>query len=114
MESDLGIPFLLQVGDDALSDQVRVANDLQDLVVILLDQGQLEPILGGVDLNGARASSAVKTVYCGSLDAGKVDWLLQSLDNTVITVCIAGYQLRGSEPSTLTRSTNPWKRAYLM
>jgi hypothetical protein len=40
--------------------------------------------------------------------------LLQSLDNTVITVCIAGYQFRGSEPSTLTRSTNPWKRAYLM
>ena len=43
VERHLGVSLLLQVGDDALADQLRVPDHVQHLVVLPVDQSKLEP-----------------------------------------------------------------------
>lgn len=50
LECNLGIAFLLQVGNDGLADQTRVLDDVEHFLIVPLDQRQLEAVFGGVDL----------------------------------------------------------------
>lgn len=85
MEGDLGVSLLLQVADNALSDEVGGTDDLQDLVVVLANEGELESVLGRVNGDGAGLGTSVKTVDNVALDPRKVDGLLERLDDTVVT-----------------------------
>lgn len=51
VERNLRVPFLLEVCNNALSDQVRGPDDVQDLVVVVPHQRELEPVLGRVNRN---------------------------------------------------------------
>lgn len=82
VKSDLGVTLLLEVGDDALSDEVGVSNDLQDLVVVLLRESELESVLGRIDVDGSRSSVSVDAVNNLSLDSSEVDGLVESLDDS--------------------------------
>lgn len=85
VERNLGIPLLLKVGDNALTDEVRVPDDLEDLIVVFAGERELEAVLGRVDGDGPRGSGSVEAVHDLALDAGEVDGLLEGLDDTVVT-----------------------------
>lgn len=76
--------LLLEVGDDALTDEVRRPDDVEDLVVIPADEGELEAVLGRVNRDRLRACVAVQAVNDLALDAGEVDGLVESLDDPVV------------------------------
>ncbi len=42
MQCDFRVSLLLEIGDDALADQLGVADHVQDLVVLAVDQSQFE------------------------------------------------------------------------
>ncbi len=85
VESNFGVSLLLQVSDNALSNQVTASNDLQDLIVVLPDQSKLEPILGRINRDCPWFGGSVQAVNDLSLDSGKVDGLFEILDDTIIT-----------------------------
>jgi len=102
VQCNFGISFLLEVSNDALSDQVRVSNDLQDFIVVLLDKGELEAVLRGIDLNGSRSGGPVQAVNGRPLDSSQVNRLLQRLDDSVV----AGFVERFQRTSYLTVARN--------
>jgi hypothetical protein len=87
MKCDLGIPFLLEITNDTLSNEIGGSDNLEDFIVILPDEGQLESVLGRIDRDGSRFGTSVKAVDDITLDSSQVDGLLKGLDNTVITIC---------------------------
>jgi len=84
MQCNFGVSFLLKVSDDTLSDQIGVSNDLQNFIVVLLDEGELETVFRGIDLDRSRSRGPVQAVNGRSLDSSQVDRLLQRLDDPVI------------------------------
>ena len=107
MKGDLGVTLLLQVSDNALTNKVTAADDLQDLVVVLSHKSKLEAVLCWVDRDRLRLGGTVKAVDDLTLDSGEVDRLFQRLDDTVVTV--------GQwSPCRSESSTYPLGRAYLM
>lgn len=89
VQSDLREALLLQVGDDTLTDKVGCTDDLQDFIVVFLDQRELESVLCRVDGDGSRLCLSIQTVDGGALYSSQIDWLLQSLDDTVVTVTLS-------------------------
>ena len=67
-----------------MPDKVGRANDVKDFVVVLAHEGELEAVFGRVDRDGARLGVAVEAVDDLALDAGKVDGLLERLDDAVV------------------------------
>ena len=51
--------LLLQVGDNALAQQTRRTNEVQDFVIIVTDERKLESIFRGINGDGTRPSRAV-------------------------------------------------------
>ena len=56
------------------------------LFVLAVDQGQLEAVLCGVNVEDARSALPVQAVHTGALDARDVDGQVQGADDAVITV----------------------------
>lgn len=75
----------MQIGNDALPQQVRILDDVQHFLVVILDQGQLEAILGRVKVDGAWTRRAIETVDGFALDASEIDRVIEGADNTIIT-----------------------------
>jgi len=86
MKGDLWVSLLLQVTDNALTNKVTAADDLQHLVVVLSDKSELEAVLCGVDGDRLRLGGTIKAVDDLTLDSCKVDRLFERLDDTVVTV----------------------------
>jgi hypothetical protein len=86
MKCDLGIPFLLEITDNTLSNKIGSSDNLEDFIVILPDEGQFESVLGRINGDGSRFGRSVKAVNDITLDSSQVDGLLEGLDNTVITI----------------------------
>lgn len=84
MQSDLGVALLLQVADDALTDEVAGSDDLQNLVVVFADESQLETVLGWVDSDGPRFGRSVEAVNGCSLYSREIDGLFKGLDDAVV------------------------------
>jgi len=120
VKSDLGVTLLLEVGDDALSDEVGVSDDLEDLVVVLLRESELESVLGRVDVDGSRSSVSVDAVNDLALDSSEVDGLVESLDDPGVAEEEKEDEEEGSKLWLLERAdneekkTHPEGRAYLM
>ena len=58
---------------------------MKHLVVIPLDQCQLESVFGGVNSKDLRLGVAVEAVHIASLDADKVDGLVEGANDSVVT-----------------------------
>lgn len=88
LQSDLRVAFLLQVRDDALSDEAGSLDDLEHLVIIPLDQGKFEAVLSRINLQDSGLGCAVQAVDVAALDPNKVDSLVESTDNSIVAVQI--------------------------
>ena len=86
VDCNLCVALLLQMGNNRLTDQVRVAKDLQDLVIAALGHSLLESIRGSVDGNGPRLAISVEAVHIFTLNAGQVDGLLQDADKAAVAL----------------------------
>lgn len=86
VEGDFWVALLLEVGDDALADEVGRSDDVKHLIVVLPDQGELEPVLGRIDGNRLGLCRSVETMDNLALDSCKIDRLVQGLDNSVVAV----------------------------
>lgn len=61
---------------------------MQHFVVVFADQGELEPVLRGVDRDLAGACGAIETVQNLALHPSEVNGLIESSDNPIVTICI--------------------------
>lgn len=53
LQGYLGIPLLLQIRDDALTDQITGPDDVHDSVIVLSAEGELKFVLGRVDCDNS-------------------------------------------------------------
>lgn len=103
-KTHLRVPLLLEVRNNALTNEVRVFDDLEHLVVIPLDQSHFKPVLGGVDVEHLRLCLPVKAVYVPTLDLGKVNCLIQRTNDSVVTSEISHWGVKIEMTEELTRS----------
>ena len=75
---------------------------MQYFVVVLSHQRQLESVLGRIDRDRSRLGISVEAMNDLSFDSCEVDWLIEGLDDSVVTV--ATYQRRYEKGE---RETNP-------
>lgn len=80
----LGESLLLQVADDALSQKVRILDNVEHFFMVVLEERELEAIFSGVECNGPWPSRAIETVDGLALDTSKVDGVIEGAYNTVI------------------------------
>lgn len=83
-ETHLWEAFLLQVGNDALTDKIRSPDDMEDLVVVLPHQRQFETILRWIDWDRSRFRVTIEYMDNLSFDASQVDGLIECLDDSVV------------------------------
>lgn len=88
VKGNLRVSLLLQVSNNALSNQVAASDDLQNLVIVLSDQSELESVLGRVDSDRLWLGRSIKAVNDLTLDSGKVDRLFECLDDTIVTAVL--------------------------
>ena len=55
------------------------------LVILVVNESQLELVLGGVDAEDTRSTLAVEAVDVVALDTGDVDGQVQGADDAVVT-----------------------------
>lgn len=82
----LGETLLLQVGNNALTDQIGRADNVQYLVIILAHEREFESVLCRVNRDRTRFGIAVEAVHDLALDASQVHWLLERFDDAVVTL----------------------------
>ena len=78
--------LLLQVCDNALAQQTRSTNEIQDFVIIVTDKRKLESIFCGVNGDGTRPSRAVQTVHNLALDTSQVDRVVKGANDPVVAI----------------------------
>mmetsp|Transcript_5041 Transcript_5041/g.12587 ORF Transcript_5041/g.12587 Transcript_5041/m.12587 type:complete len:272 (+) Transcript_5041:190-1005(+) len=86
MEGHLRKALALQVGDDALADQIGVLHHAQHHVELAPVQRQLEAVLGAENRNGAIARLAIQAVHTAVAHAGDVDGRIQRENGAVVAV----------------------------
>lgn len=111
MQGDLRVAFLLQIGDDALADQVGRSDDVQDFFVVLTDESELEAVFSRVDRDRLRSCVAVEAVNGLAFDAGEVNRLFERLDDAVVAVRIISSFIDFGD---LGEQTHPCGSAYLI
>ena len=80
----LGESFLLEICNDALTEQRRSTDDVQHFLVIVLEGRELEAVLRWVESDGPQACRTVKTVDGLALDAGQIYWVIQRADDAMV------------------------------
>jgi len=86
LQGNLRVALLLKIGDNALTNQARSLDNLQHFVVVPLNQGELESVLGGIDLEDLGLGVPIKAVHVSSLDTDQVYCLIKSADDSIVTV----------------------------
>jgi len=86
----------LQIGDNALTQQIRCTNEIQDFVIIITDERELESIFCRIDSDGTRPSRAVQTVHDLALDSSQVDWVVKGANDPVVAVVIKVKRVSGT------------------
>ncbi len=89
-------PLLLQIGDNALAQQTRSTNEIQNFVIIVTDERKLESIFCGVNSDGTRPSRAVQTVHDLALDSSQVDWVVKGANDPVVAVVMKMRRISGN------------------
>lgn len=93
---------MLQVGDNALAQQTRSTNEIQDFVIIVTDERKLESIFCGINSDGTRPSRAVQTVHDLALDSSQVDWVVKGANDPVVAVVMKVKRVSGTRDSKQT------------
>jgi hypothetical protein len=78
--------LLLQISDDALAQQIRRANEIQDFVVVVTDEREFESIFGGINGDGTRPGRTIQAVHGLALDASQIHRVVEGANDPVITV----------------------------
>jgi len=86
----------LQVGDNALAQQIRSTNEIQDFVIIVTDERKLESIFSGINSYGTRPSRAVQTVHDLALNSSQVDWVVKGANDPVVAVVMKVKRVSGT------------------
>ncbi|KAI7242135.1 Coatomer, alpha subunit [Hortaea werneckii] len=86
LQGDLGVPLLLEIGDNALPYEGGGLDNVKHLVIVALDERQLEAVLGRVDGEELGLGGAVETVDCSALDTHEVDGVFESADDAIVAV----------------------------
>lgn len=86
VQSNLGVAFLGEVGDDALTNEVGRFDDVQDFLIVAAQQSKLEAILCGVDGEDSGFGVAIQAVHVATFNTSEVDGLLESLDDAVVAL----------------------------
>ena len=86
MKGHLRVTLLLEVRDDALTDQLGVADHVQHLIILPVDQGKLEPVLSGVNGHGAGLAISVEKEDLATSHLGQVDGEVKGSNDAVIAV----------------------------
>jgi hypothetical protein len=76
----------LQIGDNALAQQTRGTDEIQDFVIVVTDESKLESIFCRVNGDGTRPSRAVQTVHNLPLDTSQVNWVVKGANDAVVAV----------------------------
>jgi len=85
-EADLRVTLLLEVGNDGLPNEVGVPDDVQDLVVLPVNQGELELELGGINADFAGLAVPIERIHRVSNNSSNVERLVKGADDPVVTV----------------------------
>lgn len=72
----LGEPLLLQISNNTLPNERRCSYDMQHFVVVVPEQGKLEPVLCRVKRDCSGTRGTIQAVRCLALDARKVDRII--------------------------------------
>jgi hypothetical protein len=88
--------LLLQVGDNALAQQTRSTNEIQDFVIIVTDERKLESIFCGINSDGTRPSRAVQTVHDLAFDSSQVDWVVKGTNDPVVAAVVKVKRVSGT------------------
>lgn len=80
----LGEALLLKVCDDALTQEIGRANDVQHLLMVVAKQSELEPIFCRIDRDGPRPSGTVEAVNSLALHTSEVHGVVQGADHAMI------------------------------
>ena len=91
-----------------MTDQAGSLDDLKHFIVVPLDKGKLETVLGRVNLQNAGLGITIQTVDIATLDLDEVDRLVQSANDTVVTA-----KLSACKAFTTWKETYPFRREYL-
>lgn len=75
----------MKVGNNTLTNKVRILDDLKHLIVVPLDQSHFKPVFGGIDVKDLRLCLPVKAVYIPALDLCKVNRFVKRTYDSVIT-----------------------------
>jgi len=86
METYLRVALLLEVGNDGLPNEVGVPDDVQDLVILPVNKGELELELGGINADFAGLAVPIERVHSVADDAGDVERLVEGADDAIVTV----------------------------
>jgi len=85
----LGETLLLQIGYNALAQQIRSANKIQDFVIVVTDERKLKSIFCGVNGDGTRPGGSIQTVHNLALDASQVNRVVEGANDPVIAVVMS-------------------------
>ena len=85
-ETYLRVALLLEVGNDGLPNEVGVPDDVQDLVILPVNKGELELELGGINADFAGLAVPIERVHSVADDAGDVERLVEGADDAIVTV----------------------------
>ena len=84
MQSNFWIPFLLQVGDNGLPNELGSSDHVKHFVVLSVDKRELEFELGRIDAQHAGAAFSVQAIDAVSLDSGDIDGKVERTNYSVI------------------------------
>lgn len=87
---------MLQVGDNALAQQARSTNEIQDFIIIVTDERKLESIFCWINGDGTRPSRAVQTVHDLALDSSQVHWVVKGANDPVVAVVVRVKRVLGT------------------
>lgn len=79
----------MKVGNNTLTNKVRVLDDLKHLIIVPLDQSHFKPVFGGIDIKDLRLCLPVEAVHVPALDLGKVNRFVKRTNDSVVTTELA-------------------------
>ena len=79
---------MLQISYNALAQQIRSADKIQDFVIVVTDERKLKSIFCGVNGDGTRPSRTIQTVHNLALDASQVNRVVEGANDPMIAVVV--------------------------
>jgi hypothetical protein len=82
----LGESLLLEIGNDTLAQEIRRANDMKHLFVIVAQQSKLETVFSRVESDRPGSGRAIETVCRFAFDACQIHRIIKGADDAIVSV----------------------------